>query len=262
MPNPRYGDGVQVGSLQQLTEGRGWNSALVRFLLPLATRNYLYQNYDFLNDTITADWSVDNSGGAGAANYAVTELEMGAIRNGTGTTDNGSTSFVFDRIIFDAARNPGMEVASKFDVVTGFAFEFGFSDAPTTAYTLNLSALTAAAVPTTNANGLTDYAIVTLNTDFTLATAALASLGTTDAVAGVAIATYTPTAAAYFVARLQVGNRNAYAIIDNNGAQAAALASGPDTAKLMRPHIISATKNTTAKVHDIDRITLWAERSY
>ena len=51
-----------------------------------------------------------------------------------------------------------------------------------------------------------------------------------------------------------------YAIIDDAPGQAASLILGPDTAKLMRPHVICVTRNTTAKFHDIDYIRLWAER--
>ena len=153
-----------------------------------------------------------------------------------------------------------MEVRSKLDAVTGFATEMAFSDAPTTATTLNVSALSAAGAPTITSNGVTDQAGIVMNTDLTLGTAAIYSKGTTDAASGALLGTFLPTAATYWIARLQVVQNGAYAIINDIPGQSAGLILGPDTAKLMRPHIICATKNTTAKFHDIDYIRLWAER--
>jgi hypothetical protein len=102
-----------------------------------------------------------------------------------------------------------------------------------------------------------------VNTDFTLGTAALVAVGTTDSTeAGIALGTFIHTAATYSRWRLQVGNRSAYGIIDDVGGQSAALAVGPDTAVLMRPYIIVATKNVTAKFPEIDYWHMWMERSY
>lgn len=261
MADPILGRFLNPQSLRQLTRGRGYNSELTGFLLPFARQDYIYKEYDFLEDVISADWTVANTSGTSAADYAVTETENGTIQGDTGTSDDGSIAFVFDRVIFDAARRPGMEVRSKLDAVTGFAVEMAFSDAPTTNTTLNVSALTAAAAPTYASNGLTDHFGVTINTDLTLTTAALTTVGTTDSATGAKLGTFTPTAATYFTVRIQGFANKAYAIINENTGQAAGLAVGPDTAILLRPHIICATKNTTAKFHDIDYIRIWAERN-
>lgn len=260
MPKPQLGRFNRPQSLAQLTRGRGWNSELAGFLLPFATRDFIYREYDFLNDTITADWTVSNSSGTSAADYAVTETENGTVQGDTGTTDDGAIQINFDRVIFDAARNPGMEVRSYLDAVTGFGLEMAFSDAPTTAYTKNTTAVSAAGAPTITSNGVTDICGIQMDTDFTLGTASIFSKGTTDAASGALLGTFLPTAATYFVARLQVVQNGGYAIIDDAPGQAASLILGPDTAKLMRPHVICVTRNTTAKFHDIDYIRLWAER--
>ncbi|HSE43732.1 MAG TPA: hypothetical protein VLA89_00230, partial [Gemmatimonadales bacterium] len=185
MPDPKYGNFHRPGSLAQLTRGRGWNSELAGFLLPLAMRDYIYLAYDFNNATISPDFAVSNSGGASAADFAITDaVENGILRGDTGTTDNGSVEIHYGLSIFDAARNPGAEIGLAFDVVTGFAFEFMFTDPPTTASTLNISALSAAGAPTWASNGTTDSFGIVLNTDLTLTTAALVSQGTTDADSG------------------------------------------------------------------------------
>ena len=262
---PVYGRFWAPGSLAQLTRGRGWNSELVGFLLPLATRNYFYAAYEFeTTKTMDTDLTAANSGGTAAVSYAIlsTQIEGGAIQGKTGTTDNGTTQVKYNGVVFDAARNPGLEVASKFDVVTGFGYEIAFCDPPTTEATFNTSALTAAGVPTFAANGVTDFMGVTLDTDDTLTTAALITVGTTDAATGKLLGTHTPTAATYFVVRLQVGANKGYAVIDDNRGQENFLASGPDTGVLLRPHIIAVTRNTTTKIHDVDYIRIWAERNY
>lgn len=262
MPDPKYGNFNAPGSLRQLTRGRGWNSELVGFLLPLAMRDYIYLPYEFSNATISPDWAVSNSGGAGAADFAVTANEGATLDAATGTTDNGSAEIHFGMVIFDAARNPGMEMGFKFDVVTGFAFEMAFADAPTTASTLNVSALTTAAAPTIASNGVTDQFGIVLNTDFDLATAAVYSKGTTDAASGAALGTFTPTAATFGVYRLQGGDGVVYAIINDIHGQSNRLSLGPDTGVLMRPHLIVATKNTTTKLPSLDYARIWAERHY
>jgi hypothetical protein len=264
MPDPKYGNFHRPGSLAQLTRGRGWNSELTGFLLPLAMRDYLYLAYDFENATISPDWAVSNSGGTSAADFASTDaVEHGILRGDTGTDDNGSIEIHYGKTMFDAARNPGCEIGLAFDVVTSMAYEFAFADPPSTASTLNVSALSAAGVPTIASNGVTDQFGIVRNTDLTATTACVYSKGTTDAASGDLLGTFTPTAATYGVYRIQGSDGHVYAIIDDNHAQSARLSLGPDTGILMRPHLIVATKvASTAKFPDLDYARIWAERSY
>jgi hypothetical protein len=248
----------------QLRKGRGANSDLVLFLAPFAMRNFIYLPYEFHEATISPDFVVSNSGGTSAADFAVNSgVEGGTYKGDTGTDDDGSVQINYESVMFDAARNPGFEIALKSDAVTSYAVEMSMCDEPTTAYTLNDSALSAAAVPTEAANGVTDRASIIINTDFTLATAALCAVGTTDSTeAGIALGGFVHTAATFAVWRLQVGNRKAFAIINDNYGQVGRLGVGPDTGVLMRPHVIVATKNTTAKFPEIDYFRIWSERAY
>lgn len=265
MPNPTFGNQIaNPQGLAMLTRGRGWNSDLVNFLAPFAIRNFIYLPYEFHEATISPDFVVSNSGGTSAADFAVNSgVEGGTYIGDTGTSDDGSVQINFESVMFDAARNPGFEIAMKLDAVTGYAVEMHMSDAPTTAHTLNESALSAAAVPTEASNGVTDRAAIILNTDFLLATAALVAVGTTDSTeAGIAMGAFTHTAATYAVWRLQVGARKAFGIINENAGQSGRLGVGPDTGVLMRPAVIVATKNTTAKFPEIDYFRIWSERAY
>lgn len=263
--NPTFGNLINnPQGLAQLTKGRGWNSDLTLFLARFAARNYIYLPYEFHEATISPDFVVSNSSGTSAADFAVNSgVEGGTYIGDTGTDDNGSIQINYESVMFDAARNPGFEIAMKLDAVTGYAVEMSMCDAPTTAYTLNESALSAAAVPTEVSNGVTDRASIIVNTDFTLGTAALCAVGTTDSTeAGIALGTFLHTAATFSVWRLQVGQRKAFGVIDDNVGQVGRLGVGPDTAVLMRPHVIVATKNTTAKFPEIGYFHIWSERAY
>ncbi len=265
MPDPKYGNFHAPGSLRQLTKGRGWNSELTGFLLPFAMRDYFYRMYDFENATISPDWAISNSAGTSAADFASTDaVENGILRADTGTDDNGSVEIHYGKVMFDAARNPGAEMGLSFDAVTSLAFEFMFTDPPTTASTLNISALSAAAAPTWASNATTDSAGIVFNTDLTLATAAVVSQGTTDADSGALLGTFAPTAGVtlFNVYRIQLGDGYVHAVIDNSAGQENRLALGPDTGVLMRPGLIVATKTTTARFPDLDYCRIWSERSY
>ncbi len=264
MPDPKYGSFNSPGSLAQLTRGRGWNSELVGFLMPLAARDYIYLPYDFENATISPDWAVSNSGGGSAADFASTDnAEAGLLVGATGTTDNNSIEVHYGKVMFDAARNPGCEMGFKFDAVTSLCFEMAFADPPTTASTINVSALSAAGAPTIASNGVTDQFGIVLNTDLTLATAAVYSKGTTDAASGALLGTFAPTAATFHCYRIQGGDGSVYAIIDDNYGQSNRLGLGPDTAVLMRPHLIVASKaGAASRAPALDYARIWAERSY
>jgi len=264
MPDPKYGNFHRPGSIAQVTRGRGWNSELTGFLLPLAMRDYIYLPYDFENATISPDWAVSNSSGTSAADFASTDaVEGGILRGDTGTDDNGSIEIHYGKSMFDAARNPGAEMGMAVDVVTSWAMEFMFTDPPSTASTLNISALSAGGAPTWASNGTTDSFGIVINTDLTLTTAALVSQGTTDADSGGPLGLFQATAATYHVYRIQGGDGHVYGIIDDNFGQENRLSLGPDTAVLMRPGVIVATKvASTAKFPDIDYIRIWAERHY
>ena len=245
-------------SLRQLTRGRGWNSELTGFLLPFARQDYFYKEYDFCEDTISSDWTASNSNGTNKANFAhVAGGECGTIAGATGETDNGGIGFIFDNVMFDAARNPGIHVRMKVDVVTDVAIEIGICDPPTAAYTI---CVTDVDTPTV-ANGVTDGAFVMMDTDQTLKTFALVTDGTTDAPAAVGLGGFAPTAATYFDVILQVYANKAYAIINNLPVFSGGLTLGPDTGVKLQPVITVITRNTTTKLPTIDLIRLWAERA-
>lgn len=267
MPEPVYGQFHSPGSLLHLTRGRGWNSELTGFLLPLARRNYWFKHYDFEEQTINPDWTVANSSGTSAADFAITaNAEDGVLTGDTGTDDNGSIVIHYDTAMFDAARNPGMEVRILFDTVTTNPLvEIGMHDPATNEYTININDID---TPTLASNGVTDSFFFCLEGDSaqTLKSPALVTVGTTDSVAKVVMGASPGanpfTAATYSTVLVQGYANAAYSVFDANLATAGRIATGPDTGVLMLPYVLVATRvASTAVFPKIDYITLWKERN-
>ena len=264
---PVYGNFHRPGSLAQLTRGRGWNSELVGFLLPLARRNYWFKDYDFEEQTINPDWTVANSSGTSAADFAIqADIEDGNLKGDTGTSDNGSIVLRYDTALFDANRNPGMEVGLKFDLVTDTPIvEIGFHDPATNEYAININDID---TPTLTSNGVTDTGFFCVEGDAaqTLKSAALVTKGTTDAVAK-AIMGASPGSMPFVIATyssilVQLGANKGFAIMDENLGTAGRIATGPDGGVLMLPYVLVGTRVTTAVFPEIDYIRLWKERAW
>lgn len=242
---PQIGRFLSPQSLHQLEKfSRGWNSQQSGFLLPLAHMDYYYQNYTFRTTaTITGELTAANGGGASVADWqADGTVEGGTLKStsGTGTRTTSIAQVKQNALNYDAARNPGSEIKVKFSAATDLAYEFEFLGVePGTEALHNQSALSAAGVPTVVSNTSSDQFGIALNiTSGTLHTAAVISKGTTDAAAGALLGLHVPTAATYFVMRIQGRANGCYAIIDDNTTQAAGLSLGPDTGVLMRPSFL------------------------
>lgn len=264
--NPALGRFNRPQSLAQLTRGRGWNSELVGFLLPFASQDFIYQEYDFLETAITegknADWTVANSSGTSAADFATTaNHQNGVITGDTGTTDNGGIVIHKDAIDTDAITNPGMHVIMQIDDVSEAAMEMGYSDARTTETTLGVTSFD---TPTL-ANGVTDGAFIGYDTDTTTQKGvALVAGGATDGDGTAALGSTTAANpledATDFDFLIQIISDGAYGIVNHNLNLSGGTSLGPNTGVLMRPSIVVVTRNTTAKFPAIDLIRLWRER--
>lgn len=256
-------------SLAQLTRDRGFGSELTGFLMAFARKDFIYYEWDFQETAITDDpnamWTVANSGGVSAADFAKTaHSEDGRIVGDTGTTDDGGVALYFDSIMFDAVARPGLHLIGQIDDVSEAGFEVGYFDALSSEVTLGFTDLDTAAL----ANGGTDAFAFVYDTDSaTNDCVVLATGGTTDGDAvkvfpGLTAGTVAdPFAdATDFDLVLQGFQNGAYGIIDEDLSYSGGLATGPDTAKLMRPRVCCVTRNTTAKFPQIDLIRIWADR--
>lgn len=246
-------------------EKMGTPQGVATAMYPYMRESTVFVEDDFIEDTISSTrWNL--SADATATTFAWAAAAGGTIQGSTGTTDNGYHAINGD-VIWSGDKNAGMACRLKIDVVTGFTFEIGFTDALADE---TLPAITDIDTPATG-NGATDVAVIHLDTDQTLTTAAFAgeSTGTAYAAQKVNLGTWTPTAATYYTFVVQLKGDNAFcAVFDSSTASAPLLV--PNTAKsltnlleggtLVRPHILIGTRNTTAKVTTLDFIRVWSDR--
>lgn len=240
---------------------RGSPEGIFTAMYPWLRSNVVYMEDDFLDDTISSV-AHNLSADATATTFVWAAAASGTVQGSTGTTDNGYHALNGD-VIWLGDKNCGMEARFKLDVVTGFSIEVGFTDALTDE---TLPAVTDVDTPATG-NGATDVAVIHIDTDQTLATAAFVSesTGSTYAAQKVNLGTWVPTAAVYYTYRVQLAGDNAYcAIFDANGnlvpSTNKSLSLALEGGTLVRPHILIGTRNTTAKVTDLDLIRVWQDR--
>lgn len=268
MADPSYGRNLKPGSLQQLSRfTRGWNDQMANFLLPLAKQDIFFKFYDFDEDTINSDWTVNNAGGTAVSSFAAsTSLEYGQLTGSTGTSNDATAAIAisYDGIFFDAARNPGMLVRLKCDAVAAMYLEVTWSDAPTAT---DIMSWADEDTPALASNGQTDVASIVIDTSETNKSAQLISVGTTDTTATAAAlsaATTTagdPLAAGVFSTfLLQAGSRWSYANIDGKASNEGRLAIGMDSGIKLTPQIMCQARSATAVVVTIDYIALWCNR--
>lgn len=234
-------------------------------MYPFFRDSTVFVEDDFIEDTISSTrWNLAADGTA--TTFAWASAVGGTIAGSTGTTDNGYHAINGD-VIWLGDKNAGMAVRFKIDVVTSFTFEIGFTDALADE---TLPAVTDIDTPATG-NGATDVAVIHLDTDQTLTTAAFASesTGTAYAAQKVNLGTWTPTAATWYTAIVQLnGDHASCAIYNTDTAGAPALQVNTDKSlrnaleggTLVRPHFLIGTRNTTAKACTIDFIRVWQDR--
>lgn len=257
-------------SLAQLTRGRGWNSELVGFLLPMARDSFIYKEFDFLETAITddpnTDWATDDGGGAASSAFATVANDVnGAITGSSGTDDNKGVALIADAIDLDPAQNPGCHIRVKIDDITEAAIEFGMFDALTDE---SLVACTDYGdADFTIGNGLDMGVFVGYDGDTTTQNGfSLITEGATDGAEGVAIGAAAtegdPMAAGvYSDVVVQAFSNAGYAIMEHNRQLAQGLSVGPDAAQLMRYRFAFMTRAAaTAKIAIIDLIRTWRER--
>lgn len=219
---------------------------------------------DFTGDTLnTALWAVD--GDTGTTALAIPAAGSVIAGNGiTGTTaaDNNEAISIYGAAQWAGDLNCGMLFTAKFDVVTNFFWEAGFTD-PLTDYTL--PAFNDPDTPSIT-NGAVTVAVLAQDTSQTLTTAQLLCDGD---------ATYTtsktpptsawgPTAGAYFTAIIQcIGDTVVAAVFDSNLSRVFKVSkvSGFEGGTLVQPWFIVGNRTTSAIVPVIRRIHVWQDKN-
>lgn len=208
-----------------------------------------------------AYWTPATSGGTSSANFAaVVGAGPGYLQGDTGTDDNGSISLI-GPIVYDGDHNVGCMFDFQVDDPTGYNLELGLIDA----------------VPAANASGVADIdtpniaagdgAILTIDTDQTLATLAFATDGSTASMDDKATTITAPitnfTAATRHRVIIQTfGN---YAAVNIDGIWAAVHDAKVDPdgciegGVLLAPWIYCRTRNTTAKFPRLYHFAIWQD---
>jgi hypothetical protein len=227
-------------------------------------RTHYFHLDDFGGDTINLDYYALAAAGAAGATFATNiQNGTGVVRGSTGTDDNAASSLI-GPIIFRGDNNCGMWVRLKLDVVTGHSFEVGLIDAVPGSAGPGVSDVDTPAVT------MADGAVLHLDTDQTLTTAAFVTVGSTanQTVKATTLSGFTaPTAATYFDVVVQLVGNEAYCIV-NNGVDVIAHHNGisgnsaghVEGGVSLAPWVYNRTRNTTAKLMDIDAIAVWSDR--
>lgn len=225
-----------------------------------------YWRVDDFDGTINAVyWTLTNTG-AGSAAPVYNAQAGGAARFVTGGGNPGVSVAYGPNAQFISDDNPYMGVRFKAPAaVTNFCMEIGFANVRTTPTTQSVSDIDVVTV----GNGLTDGAVLAMDTSQTLQTAALVGVGTGTAVSAVGgNSLWTPTVSKWHEVHIHVRVAGCYVtIVDSvNGTNGGKVvfrgfvASGPDTAKLMFPYLFFKDFGTSKTV-DVDLVVLATERN-
>ena len=259
-----YMESLSPGSTRFI-EKLGTPRGIGKALYPYFRDSVVFVEDDFIEDTISSTrWNL--AADATATTFAWSSGAGGRIAGATGTTDNGYHAINGD-VIWSGDKNAGMAIRFQMDVVTGFTFEIGFTDALTDE---TLPAVSDVDTPATG-NGATDVAVIHLDTDQTLTTAAFVSESTGSAYAAqkVNLGTWTPTAAKWYTAVVQLSGDNAFCAIYNTDTAGSpvlqtstnkSLTTALEGGTLVRPHFLVGTRNVTSKATLVDFIRVWQDR--
>jgi hypothetical protein len=200
-------------------------------------------------------WTVANSGGGGAANFAaVANSPNGKIRGDPGTTDDGDARlFMTSNENVTANRRPVLigRIGTNDTVVTNSKFEFGFADASSVAGSVLVKA-----TPTSTG---TDYAVIIRDTNDSTSVDLVAD-GGTDAIIKV-VSSPGITFAAQTWYDLMIGlNELKEEVFYIDGVYQGIARRGPDVTVTL-----GVTLNVTARTSDTweidcDFIKGWQER--
>ncbi len=224
---------------------------------------FYYKRHEFDSAIESAYWSTAVTAGGGPTAFAYSAVRNGALVGATGTTDNDVTVIHGAQVQYDSADYPTMFVRWRAPAaVAGFGYEILWSDAKTDEKLVCVSALSAAAAPTIT-NGITDFGGLVMNTDLTLTTTAIIGDGTTGAVNGRLVGTWTPTASGIIDMIIGVGPNLTTALIWDSGAFVGqySATNGPDAGTLVRPSLLFKTLDTTTKSIEFLKCVILAEEN-
>ena len=240
----------------------GPGSAMQAFLSRLAFQDYQFFFDDFDGDAINLDYWALNSD-TNAADFVHNAQANGVVRGATSANDNEATSMLGPAIYF-GDRNCWMEVRFKIDTITNVQFEVGFVDAVTDK---TLEVVTDVDTPAVG-NGAGDVAVIHMDTDQTLTTAAFVTEGSTasqDPTATTLDPAFTPTAATYHTVRIGVAGNVPFFLLDGSEygteAHGNAVASQIEGGTALAPWIFVMARSAADRLFDVDYVAFGQDRA-
>ena len=236
------------------------NSELAMWMRQMATDKVFYRKWDFEGSALLDDfWTSAADAGATEFGPPATQLLGGVLQGATGTTDNAGIG-LYGTPILKGDNRAYLHTRFKLSAVTGFQMEVGFIDAITDATTPVISDVD---TPANGSNGAAEIAVVHLDTDQTLTTAALVVDGSTTGMnaAKTNLGTFVPTAATYVDLKMVIDGNDVTVIIDNKRSLRATKTFAIEGGTLVMPWLYFRTRNTTSKTVDIDLIEIMGERA-
>lgn len=241
------------------------NSPMAGFLWPLSRQAIVYRNH-FTSTILTADLTVSSDASCTdfVSTYgAGTHAAVGACD----ANDNQAISIIGANGLWCGDKNCGMLAIVKSSVVTTLNFEIGFIDA---ASDKTLPVVSDVDAPTI-ANGGGDLAVVHMDADQTLTTAAFVTEGSTASMVPTKtnLSTWAPTADTYFGVTVQLtGNAAQCQIFDptlegwprlHYAAHGSAIASQVEGGVALKPWIFFRTRLAAVKTWSIDYLEVWQD---
>ncbi len=238
-------------------------------LIPLLFHDYSFDIDEFMRSLDTTRWTEANSAGGAQTPFAYSAVRTGGLQGITGTTSDAVVAVHRTETFLDPDDNPFMFIQWKANIVAGFSFEVGLSNPKSSEA---LPGVTSVDTPTVG-NGATDLIAVHMDTDASLATAALVGDGSTgDAVAetiyrggpgATGTTAYTPTPGYWQTYLIGTRDNIGYAAIWDGDAFMGRYTStnAPDGGVLVRPYALFRTRNTTSKTIDIRTIAIGCEHN-
>ena len=262
--NPLQGSKMSQAELRKVMGGK---SGLYEFLAMYATRDVQMHHFEF-DDADGAAlvsgefWILEDSGGTGGENFAVTDVGGGYIQCDTGTGDNGSIG-LFGKIMYLGDDQAGMEVRIQSDDVSEANIETGFTDA------IEGSNASAVSDVDTPAAAATDLAVITYDTDQTATGLHFVTDGGTanQNVAATAFVTKTDMVdLTWHRFRVQLEDNYAAAWMDgkleaNHNAINTQVQGALEGGTALMPFVYCRTRAVAEQFVKVQYLTLWMDRS-
>jgi len=262
---------TKIGRIKDLLRGRlGPNSAVFHALAQFSP-DYEYFYEDFTASAITATtgpfttgarhtltYAESNAGATDPAKLAPTTVQTSDMR--LATTANAYNQTIVGPTMYNADKNPFIEVRFRISQITDYAMTIGFANAiPASAAPI------VADIDTPSVTTVADGAFYAIDISQTLKTAALVVIGTSTAVSKVVVAPTgapfgIPTVDTYCVVRVQlegngqISGPSAVKLFVNDALVAEKTTGGPDSEKLLLPVIFQGSPGGTALTTDYDYI--------